>query len=227
MYSISQKISNSTRNTHDVTLRTSLQKICSINSSLQFILPIQHKCCYTMQCSVSPFHVDGTFYMHSGRSKEFLYQYLCIASVCYSEHVLVLPFHQNALHVQNTNCSQCKCSQYLFYLSLPFFLANSTCIDRTESTPPTPETPSHLHLVLFWKEIGLTTLTSTDYSHASPCEEITASALLPHPVSTWPFGDPLGAQPGCLSSPDSCFPNTCCVVGDRMQTPYLPFPCDI
>lgn len=173
VYSISQKISNSTRNTHDVTLRTSLQKICSINSSLQFILPIQHKCCYTTQCSVSPFRVDGTFYMHSGRSKEFLYQYLCIAPVCYSEHVLVLPFHQNTLHVQNTNCSQCKCSQYLFYLSLPFFLANSVSIDRTESTPPTPETPSHLHLVLFWKEIGLTTLTPSDYSHASPCEEIT------------------------------------------------------
>lgn len=58
-------------------------------------------------------------------------------------------------------------------------------------------------------------------------KRLQASALLPHPVSTWPFGDPLGAQPGCSSSPDSCFPNTCCVVGDRMQTPYLPFPCDI
>lgn len=105
-YSISQRISNSTRNMNDVAIRTSLQKICSVNSFLQLILPVQHKCCYTMQSNVSAFHVDGTFYMHTGHFKEFHYQYLCIASVCYFEHALVLPFHLHTLHVQNTFCSQ-------------------------------------------------------------------------------------------------------------------------
>lgn len=60
-----------------------------------------------------------------------------------------------------------------FWLNLPLF--------RRESTSPTPEMSSPPHLILFWKEIGLTTLTTSDYSQNSPCEEIkrTSFPMLP------------------------------------------------
>lgn len=101
-------------------------------------------------------------------------------------------------------------TSYLFYLSLSFFLANPASIYRKESTPPTPEMPSTLHLVLFWKEIVLTALNLLIIHAPALVKRLQASALLSRPVSTWPFGDSLGAQPGCSSSPDSCFPNPLC-----------------
>lgn len=81
------------------------------------------------------------------------------------------------------------------------------------------------HSALFWKEIGLTTLTTSDYSHNSPCEEIkhTSFSMLPcqHTAHRGLLSMRKFAQPRCSFSLDFCFVNTRFAVGDTKWTSYL------
>lgn len=81
------------------------------------------------------------------------------------------------------------------------------------------------HLTLFWKEIGLTTLTTSDYSQNSPCEEIKRTSFPMLPCQHTALRDLLlmwkWVQPQCSFILDFCFVNTGYVVGDMTWTSYL------
>lgn len=113
---------------------------------------------------------------------------------------------------------------FSFWLNLPLFVC------RTEATAPTPEMSPPPRSALFWKEIGLTTLTTSDYSHNSPCEEIKGTSFSVLPCQHTARRDLLWmwklAQPRCLFSLDFCFINTRFAVGDTTRTSHLsPSPC--